>query len=55
MTMQKYERIYDYIHEYQNLVYEYYSKHVVSFLVTYYNLNLDETIWENEVCFWWSI
>lgn len=51
MSMQKYERIYDYIHEYQNLVYEYYSKHVVSFLVTYYNLNIDETIWENEDVF----
>ena len=48
MTIQNYERIYAYIHEYQNLVYEYYSKHVVSFLVTYYNLNVDETIWEDE-------
>ena len=48
MTIQHYERIYDYIHEYQNLVYEYYSKHVVSFLVTYYNLNIDQTIWEDE-------
>jgi len=48
MTIQHYERIYDYIHEYQNLIYEYYSKHVVSFLVTYYNLNVDQTIWEDE-------
>jgi hypothetical protein len=48
MTIQHYERIYSYIHEYQNLVYEYYSKHVVSFLVTYYNLNVDQTIWEDE-------
>jgi len=48
MSIQHYSRIYDYIHEYQNLVYQYYSKHVVSFLVTYYNLNVDETIWEDE-------
>lgn len=48
MTIQNYQRIYDYIHEYQNLVYDYYSKHVVSFLVTYYNLNICETVWEDE-------
>lgn len=48
MTIQNYQRIYDYIHEYQNLVYNYYSKHVVAFLVTYYNLNVCDTIWEDE-------
>lgn len=48
MTIQNYERIYEYIHEYQNLVYNYYSKHVVAFLTTYYNLNVCETIWEDE-------
>lgn len=48
MAIQNYRRIYDYIHEYQNLVYNYYSKHVVSYLVTYYNLNVCETIWEDE-------
>jgi len=48
MTIQNYERIYSYIHEYQNLVYQYYSKHAVAFLVTYYNLNVDQTIWEDE-------
>lgn len=46
--IQNYERLYEYVHEYQNLLYEYYSKHVVRFLVTYYNLNVDETIWEDE-------
>jgi hypothetical protein len=48
MTIQNYNRIYEYIHEYQNLVYDYYSKHVVAFLTTYYNLNVCETIWEDE-------
>lgn len=48
MAIQNYQRIYEYIHEYQNLVYDYYSKHVVAFLTTYYNLNVCNTIWENE-------
>jgi hypothetical protein len=48
MSIQNYQRIYEYIHEYQNLVYDFYSKHVVAFLVTYYNLNVCDTIWEDE-------
>jgi hypothetical protein len=48
MAIQNYQRIYEYIHEYQNLVYDYYSKHVVAFLTTYYNLNVCDTIWEDE-------
>lgn len=48
MAIQNYSRIYEYIHEYQKLVYDYYSKHVVAFLTTYYNLNVCETIWEDE-------
>lgn len=51
MSIQNYQRIYDYIHEYQNLVYDFYSKHVVSFLVTYYNINTCDTIWEDEDIF----
>lgn len=51
MPIQNYQRIYEYIHEYQNLVYDYYSKHVVAFLTTYYNLNVCETIWEDEDIF----
>lgn len=46
--MQNYSRIYDYIHEYQRLVYEYYSVHGVAFLVTYYNIDPNNTIWDNE-------
>ena len=46
--MQKFERLYSYIHEYQQLVYDYYSKIGVAFLTTYYNLNPEETIWEDQ-------
>ena len=48
MSTQKYQRIYDYIHEYQNLVYDFYSKDIVAFLTTYYHINSQETIWDNE-------
>lgn len=50
-TMQNYTRIYDYIHDYHKLLYDFYSKHAVSFLVTYYHLNVDETIWDNNKLF----
>lgn len=48
MTLQKYERIYDYIHEYQRLVYDVYSKHAISFLTTYYHIDVQETIWDDQ-------
>lgn len=51
MSTQKYERIYDYIHEYQRLVYDFYSKDVVAFLTTYYHINTGTTIWEDENVF----
>jgi hypothetical protein len=46
--MQKYTRLYDYIHEYQQFVYDTYSKHGIAFLVTYYNIHPPTTIWEDE-------
>lgn len=45
--MQLYTRLYDYIYEYQKLIYDYYSKTAVAFLVTYYHLDLNETIWDS--------
>ncbi len=45
--MQLYERLYKYIHDFQDLVYRYYSKHAIAFLTTYYNLDKDNTIWDN--------
>lgn len=49
--MQNYQRLYQYVHEYQHLLYDYYSKSVVRYLVTYYNLNVGDTIWEDEDVF----
>ncbi len=51
MSIQNWERLYYYIHEYQNLIYDYYSKHAVAFLVTYYNINTETTVWEDEKLF----
>jgi len=49
--LQKFSRIYDYIHEYQKLVNDTYSQTGVSFLTTYYNINSNETIWDNDKIF----
>ena len=46
--MQNYQRIYDYIHEYQKLIYDVYSKFASAFLTTYYNINKETTVWDNE-------
>jgi len=51
MSTQKYNRIYDYIHEYQKLVYDFYSKDVVAFLTTYYHIDAEATVWEDEHVF----
>jgi len=51
MSTQKFERIYDYIHEYQNLVYNFYSKDIVAFLTTFYHIDTEETVWEDENIF----
>jgi hypothetical protein len=50
-NFQYYTRIYDYIHDYQRLVYDKYSKHGVAFPVTYYNINKNKTVWEDEKIF----
>lgn len=49
--MQNWDRLYSYIHEYQNLVLDYYSKHGVAFLTTYWNINKDKTIWDKQQLF----
>jgi hypothetical protein len=48
MYLQKYSRLYDYIQEYQQLVYEIYASHAIAFLVTYYNVDIRQTIWDDE-------
>ena len=44
--MQNWSRLYSYLEEYNNLVYNYYSKIAVAFLTTYYNINKDQTVWD---------
>jgi len=51
MTFQRYEQLYFYIHEYQSLIYDYYSKHVLAFLTTYYNLDVPDTVWEDDLLY----
>ena len=46
--MQNWERLYEYIHEYQELVLDYYSKHGVAFLTTYWNINKETTVWDKQ-------
>jgi|GEM_PF-1347810 len=45
--MQFYTRLYEYIYDYQRLVYDYYSKTATAFLVTYYHLDTDQTVWDS--------
>lgn len=47
-TIQKYTRIYDYIYDFHRLLYDYYSKHAVAFLVNYYNFDVPNTVWDDD-------
>lgn len=51
MSTQHYQRLYEYIHEYQNLLYDFYSKDVVAFLTTFYHIDTQTTVWEDEKMF----
>ena len=51
MSTQKFQRLYNYIHEYQQLVYDFYSKDIVAFLTTYYHIDTGDTVWEDENMF----
>lgn len=46
--MQNYNRINDYFVDYWRLLYDYYSKHGQAYLVTYYNIDPENTVWDNE-------
>jgi len=50
-NFQFYNRLYLYIHEFQSLVQDHYSKHAIAYSVTYYNINTDETIWDDDKIF----
>ena len=45
---QKYSRTYEYIHEYQKMIYDFYSKSVVAFLTTYWHIDTAETVWDDD-------
>jgi len=49
--MQKYKKLYEYIYEFQKSIYDVYSKDAVSFLTTYYHIDVDETIWDDTQLF----
>jgi len=46
--MQYYQRIYDYVYEYWQFLYEIYEKHAIAYLVTYYNIDKNVTVWDND-------
>lgn len=46
--MQNYNRIYNYFEDYWKLLYDYYSNHGQAYLVTYYNIDKDNTVWDDE-------
>jgi len=51
MGNENFNNIYEYINEYQKMVYEIYADNIVSFLCTYYHIDGPETIWEDEDVF----
>jgi len=44
---QFYERLYWYIHDYQDMIYRFYAKHAIAYLTTYYNIDKEATVWDN--------
>jgi len=46
--MQKYNRVNEYFADYWYILYTFYSKHGQAFLVTYYNIDVENTVWDNE-------
>lgn len=45
--LQFYSNIYNYIEEYWHFLYDIYGQHAISYPVTYYNLDIDTTVWDN--------
>lgn len=45
--MQNYNRINEYYVDFWKTVYDYYSKHGLAYLVTYYNLDTEATVWDD--------
>lgn len=51
MGNDNFNNIFDYINEYQKMVYEIYADNIVPALCTYYNVDVPDTIWEDEDVF----
>lgn len=49
--MQNYKRIFDYYYEFWKTIYEVYARHGLAYKVTYYRLNQDTTIWDDDTIF----
>lgn len=47
--MQRWTRIHDYAKDYLQTVYRYYAKHGVAYLVTYYNLDLENSVYDGNI------
>jgi hypothetical protein len=45
--MQNYNRINNYFVDFWKTLYDYYSKHAIAYLVTYYHLDKDATVWDD--------
>lgn len=45
--MQNWTRLYSYIEEYQNLLYDVYSKHAVAYLTTFWHIDSTATVWDD--------
>lgn len=46
--MQNYYRTYEYIYEYWRHLYDVYARHGIAYLTTYYHINWDASVWDNE-------
>lgn len=49
--MQNYKRIFDYYYEFWKTIYQVYARHGIAYKVTYYRLDIDQTIWDDDTMF----
>ena len=46
-SLQKYFRIYEYIDEFWNSIYDVYSRHAIAYLCNYYSIDVSNTVWDS--------
>ncbi len=49
MSIQNYFRYYQYIEDYWRMQFDLYSKHALSYLVTYWQINKEKTVWDKDI------